>query len=77
MPILFLFTNNDKNISPEILPWLLRSSNVLSKLFLHLYDPNSTWDQLHPYWSTIGKDTDAGKDLGQEEKEITEDEMFG
>ena len=25
----------------------------------------------------IGKDTDAGKDRGQEEKEVTEDEMVG
>ena len=25
----------------------------------------------------IGKDSDAGKDRGQEEKRVTEDEMFG
>ena len=28
-------------------------------------------------WPPIGKDPDAGKDWGQEEKETTEDEMAG
>ena len=27
--------------------------------------------------NSIGKDPDAGKDCGQEEKEMTEDEMVG
>ena len=30
----------------------------------------------HPYMTT-GKDSDAGRDLGQEEKGTTEDEMAG
>ena len=28
-------------------------------------------------WKRIGKDSDAGKDWGQEEKGMTEDEMAG
>ena len=33
-------------------------------------------DWLEKTW-LIGKDPDAGKDWGQKEKEVTEDEMFG
>ena len=41
------------------------------KLMLQLFDHVMQMSRL------IGKDPDVGKDGGQEEKEVTEDEMFG
>ena len=37
----------------------------------------SDMEQLFMYLRTIGKDSDAGRDWGQEEKGTTEDEMVG
>ena len=37
--------------------------------------PRTLWKR--PFFRTVGKDPDAEKDQGQEEKGITEDEMVG
>ena len=43
-------------------------------LFLEVTNPNQTW---LGNGRVIGKDSDAGRDWGQEEKGTTEDEMAG
>ena len=54
-------------------PWIARRSNQSIEM-------NSVLNIHWKYWSKnwfIGKDPDAGKDWGREEKGTTEDEMFG
>ena len=69
-----------------IVPWTARRSNQsilkeispgcsLERLMLKLETP-ILWPPDAKSW-LVGKDPDAGKDWGQEEKETTEDEMVG
>ena len=55
--------------------------NTQSPIWQHIASENSyvykVWLQLFVSFDTIGKDPDAGRDWGQEEKGTTEDEMAG
>ena len=61
-------------------PWTARGSN---QSILKEINPNIHWRDIPILWPPdvknwfIGKDSDAGRDWGQEEKETTEDEMVG
>ena len=68
-------------------PWTARRSNLsilkeinpeypLEGLMLMLNEAPILWPQDEKSWFII-KDPDAGKDWGQEDKEVTEDEMVG
>ena len=61
-------------------PWTARRSN---QSILKEINPEYSLEGIAIIWipdvkrQLIGKDSDAGKDCGQEEKETTEDEMVG
>ena len=58
--------------------WTLRSllQHHNSKASILLHSAFFTVQLSHPHMTT-GKDSDAGRDWGQEEKGMTEDEMVG
>ena len=64
------------------IPWTARKSNqsILKMISLNFHWKDWCWSQnsntLASWW-LIGKNPDAGKDWGQEEKGTTEDEMVG
>ena len=66
-------------------PWTARRSNqsILKEISWDFFGGNDTEAETPILWpphaksSLIGKDSDAGKDWGQEEKGTTEDEMAG
>ena len=63
-------------------PWTAKRSNlsILKETVLNIHWKDWCWSWLWPHdaksWP-IGKDPHAGKDWGQEEKGMTEDEMAG
>ena len=65
---------------PEFLDQSLNGANGEKPLFIGRNDAEAETPILWPphvkSWLT-GKDPDAGRDLGQEEKGMTEDEMVG
>ena len=61
---------SNQSILKEISPWVFFGGNDAKAETPVLWSPDAKS-------SLIGKDSDAGRDWGQEEKGMTEDEMAG